>query len=111
MISPLKLLPDWLRQVVVVLLLWLVVCGSIVLVVKAVESIRKSGTEAGIQQEQVRTQDTILQRVEQARETAEQIDREADAGNGSLLYHQCLRSARTPANCERFLSAGSPDKH
>lgn len=44
-----------------------------------------------------------LDRVEQGQETRDAIEREAADGSGSMLYDQCVRSARTPANCERFL--------
>lgn len=60
-------------------------------------------TETGRQLEQATAMAETLDRVEQGQETRDAIEREADDGAGSLLYDQCLRSARTPANCERFL--------
>jgi hypothetical protein len=47
-----------------------------------------------------------LERVETGNATREEIIREVDRGNGDVLYAQCLRTARTPANCERFLLTG-----
>jgi membrane protein implicated in regulation of membrane protease activity len=43
-----------------------------------------------------------IERTETANEAREEIGRH-DAAGDRLRYDQCLRSARTPANCERFL--------
>lgn len=57
--------------------------------------------------EQRETQLTeIIQRTETANETREVIQSEVRAGAGDNLHAQCLRTARTPANCKRFLPSG-----
>jgi membrane protein implicated in regulation of membrane protease activity len=43
-----------------------------------------------------------IERTETANEAREEIGRH-DAAGDRLRYDQCLRTARTPANCERFL--------
>lgn len=44
-----------------------------------------------------------LNRTEQGNAAREEVRREVDAGSGSAVYTQCLRTARTPENCLRFL--------
>ena len=46
-----------------------------------------------------------ITRTETANEAREEIGRH-DAAGDRLRYDQCLRTARTPANCERFLPDG-----
>jgi hypothetical protein len=49
-----------------------------------------------------------IERTEQANDTRTEV-REAlarDDGRSRAVYDQCLRTARTPANCERFLPSG-----
>lgn len=51
-----------------------------------------------------------IQRTETANEVRDEMARPGAAGD-RLRYDQCLRTARTPANCERFLSGGqAPDR-
>lgn len=50
-----------------------------------------------------------LERTETANEAREEIERPGDAGD-RLRYDQCLRTARTPANCQRFLPGGQADQ-
>ena len=45
----------------------------------------------------------VLERVEIGNATREEVERDVGAGNGTVLYEQCLRTARTPANCQRFM--------
>lgn len=49
-----------------------------------------------------------IERTEKANETREEINRPGPAGD-RLRYDQCLRTARTPANCQRFLPVGQAD--
>lgn len=44
-----------------------------------------------------------IERTEQGNEARTEIEADVSRGGGSVLYEQCLRTARTPANCERFL--------
>lgn len=50
-----------------------------------------------------------IERTEQGNEAREEIKRDVDRGGGTVLYEQCLRTARTPANCERFLRSVETD--
>ena len=48
---------------------------------------------------------TTLERTEQGNEAREEIWQAGPAGD-RLRYDQCVRTARTPANCQRFLPGG-----
>jgi hypothetical protein len=50
-----------------------------------------------------------IERTETANEAREEIAR-PDAAGDRLRYDQCLRTARTPANCQRFLPGGQTDQ-
>lgn len=73
------------------------------------DDIAKDNQEVGaaIQREQD-LQETV-RRVEEADDVRNEVSAEAAVGRGNRLYAQCLRTARTPANCERFLSGGQAD--
>lgn len=76
-----------------------------------VEEAATEGHKAGATQQREETLITTIERAEQANETREVIKGELRAGNGDALYAQCLRTARTPANCKRFLSGSeTPDR-
>lgn len=47
-----------------------------------------------------------IKRVEEANEAREEVRNPA----GSARYDECLRTARTPENCVRFLSGGETDQ-
>lgn len=98
--------PKWGKYVAVAVIL----LGSALLVLTKIENIRSDGVATGVNQEQSKNIAVTLERVELSREVTDEIRKEADTGNGSLLYAQCLRSARTPANCKRFLPVGSETK-
>jgi hypothetical protein len=51
-----------------------------------------------------------IERTEQGNEAREEIKRDVDRGGGAVLYEQCLRTARTPANCGRFLPERQTDQ-
>jgi hypothetical protein len=58
--------------------------------------------EKGATVERAERAEQTIQNVETANEAREEIDRPDDAG-GRVRFCQCLRTARTPANCERLL--------
>lgn len=69
------------------------------------------GLEKGAQQQRETDLIETIQRTETANETREVIQSEVRAGAGGHLYDQCVRTARTPANCQRFLPRGeAPDR-
>jgi type III secretory pathway component EscV len=94
--------------------LWVYVCiakllalGAVVLwhrreVSDAEEAGKTSGAAAEREEQLVE----IINRTETANETREDIQREVRDGTGRDLYNQCLRTARTTTNCERFLPSG-----
>lgn len=94
---------------------FLAVCAVILLLMvalaKTLQHFQEDGHQAGIQEHQSKTQAEIIKQVEQAHAVEQQIEREADAGRGQLLYDVCLQSARTPENCKRFLPAGQTAQH
>lgn len=99
MINPWSLLPKWGKFTTI----GLVLLGSILMILSKINTVHENGVSLGVNQERAITATTTLERVELSREVTEEIRKEAATGNGSLLYAQCLRSARTPANCQRFL--------
>jgi cytoskeletal protein RodZ len=60
---------------------------------------RKEGATAQRETDLIET----IDRTEQSNETRHVIEGEVRSGAGSNLYDQCLRTARTPANCQRFM--------
>lgn len=63
----------------------------------------KSNQQIGRTEERLETTTEVLERTEQGNATRTEIERDVVRGSGDVLYQQCLRTARTPANCERFL--------
>jgi len=61
---------------------------------------------AAIQRESDLTE--TLNRTEQAHAAREEIRAPGNAGDRAR-YDQCVRSARTPANCQRYMPVDSPD--
>lgn len=53
-----------------------------------------------------------LERTEQGNEARDTITRDLETNDGRscAVYNQCLRTARTPANCERFLPERQADQ-
>lgn len=52
---------------------------------------------------------TRTEQANEARNTIEQ-DLQRDDGRSCAVYRQCLRTARTPGNCERFLPERQADQ-
>lgn len=76
------------------------------------ENVVENAKEAGAVVQREGDLRETLDRTEQANE-ARQAIREAiisGAGPDPVLYDQCLRTARTPANCERFLPRSEADQ-
>lgn len=63
--------------------------------------------EAGALNERNTQLERTITRAGTAKETRDAIERDIDAGGSDELYAQCMRSARTPANCQRFLPGRS----
>lgn len=71
----------------------------------AVSDAGKRGEERGAVQQTAKNLEETVKRVETANEAREEIRND----RGNARYDQCLRTARTPANCERFLRVRKPD--
>lgn len=84
--------------------------GLYVWFTSAINSAASEGREQGRQEQREETRTTIIERAETANEIREEIGSEVRAGSGDGLYAQCLRTARTPANCQRFVPRESADK-
>lgn len=65
----------------------------------------RNNQQIGATAEREKNTTEVLQRTETANEVREQTTRylRIDDGRSDVAYRQCLRSARTPANCERLL--------
>jgi len=64
-----------------------------------VSDARNDGVKAGVTAERAETQEKALENVQTANETRAAVrDQRSRAA-----YDECVRSARNPANCERFL--------
>ena len=70
---------------------------------RQVSEAASEGREKGAQQQREADLTETIERVETANETRQAIESEVRNGSGDALYRQCLRTARTPANCERLL--------
>lgn len=65
---------------------------------------------AAIEREGALTETLIrTEQANEARNTIEQ-DLQRDDGRSCAVYRQCLRTARTPGNCERFLPERQADQ-
>lgn len=64
------------------------------------------GRKAGATEQRESDLTETITRTEQANETREVIQGEVRSGTGGNLYAQCVRTARTPAHCQRFLPSG-----
>lgn len=88
--------------------LWLVIAFVLLLVAAAIWWTRSEEADDKANQEigaTVQREDDLretLERTETGNEAREAIEQSGPAGD-QRRYDQCVRSARTPANCQRFL--------
>lgn len=92
-------IPRWLWAILVAAV---VLIGGILWAQHAENKDDARNQEIGASIERERALEETVKQVEKANEVREEITRKDDAG-ARLRYEQCLRSARTPANCERLL--------
>lgn len=77
----------------------LLIGGAVWWFTDTVDDARKEGVKEGVTTERVEAQGKVIENVQTANET-----RAAASDPGSCVaYRECLRSARTPANCVRYL--------
>lgn len=62
--------------------------------------------EKGKTEQTVENLEETVNRVDQANEARDTIR----VDNGNARFDQCMRTARTPANCQRFLPSGEAPK-
>lgn len=69
------------------------------------EAATEGRKEGATQQRETDLIETI-NRTETANETRQVIESEVRTGSGDTLYRECVRTARTPANCVRYVPGG-----
>lgn len=98
-----KTAPQWVRTTVLGVLFLVLILVCMLALSRWVDDVRLDAVEQGQLKEREAATGIIIKNVEAARDVEVEIKAEASAGSGDNLYAQCLRSARTPANCKRFL--------
>lgn len=66
----------------------------------------RASREIGVLTERDRVSTEVIKNVRNATEARDQVRNDIDGAR----YNQCMRTARTPANCERFLPARQADQ-
>lgn len=69
----------------------------------AIDDAASDGRTEGAQMQHEADLRETIKRVEQANDTRQTIETEVRSGGGPDAYAQCLRTARTPENCQRFM--------
>lgn len=96
------------------------ICGALLLLTvllaflalfSKLEKQEEAAFEHGQAEVRVEAAETVIKNVEIANDVEQELKAEAVIGSGSALYAQCVRSARTPANCQRFLPSGQKTEH
>lgn len=64
---------------------------------------RKEAREDGRKDAETEQQAKVIETTEKVNDAREQAAQDIRAGGSSELYANCLRSARNPENCKRFL--------
>lgn len=100
-------LPRWAATLILIALAIAVLAVGTAAVVSAVNRHDAAQQAAGAATQRADDQAEVIIRTENANAAREEI---RDPRN-SAAYDQCLRSARTPANCQRFLRDLPPDQH
>lgn len=97
-------LPRWVWAVAAVAL---VIGGGLLWAKLAEDADDKRNVEIGrtIEREEALTE--TIERVQEAQDVREEV--RAAGPVSRVAYDQCVRTARTPANCARLLPAGSED--
>lgn len=92
---------------------WAYICLGAVLALVAVWAWHNArlddAREAGQKEQREEQLTEIINRAEEADDVRETVQEEIRSGGSNELYARCLRTARTPANCERFLPRGEAD--
>lgn len=88
--------------------LWLVIAVALavlvyVMLVRLEVADDTANQEIGRTTERVEALEETVTRVEEADDVREAVQADVRAGGSERLYAQCLRSARAPENCQRFL--------
>jgi hypothetical protein len=86
----------------------LILLAAYVYLTRAEEADDRANQEIGATVEREKNLNETVERVKEANDVREEVNRNDDVG-AELRYRQCLRSARTPANCERFLPQRQAD--
>lgn len=100
-------LPRWASTLILITLAIAVLAGGGAALISAVNRHDAAQRAAGADSQRADDQSAIIIRTENANAAREDV---RDPRNRAA-YDQCLRSARTPANCQRFLPDLPPDQH
>lgn len=101
-----KTAPQWVRTMALGVLFLVLILICMLALSRWVDDVRLDAVEQGQIKEREAATGIIIKKVEEANDAKQEIQAELNTGYGNELHAQCLRSARTPANCKRFL----PDK-
>jgi hypothetical protein len=96
--------PQWVRTMIFGGLFLLVIAGLVISFSGWIGGVRDKATIQGKIQEREAATGIVIRNVEAAQDAKQEIETEIITGHGDNLYAQCVRSARTPENCKRFLS-------
>lgn len=96
-------LPGWARLAMGIGGILVVLVLASTLLVKSVDKVSDKGREMGATAERAVIQETVINNVEKSRDASILIEQQTARGTGLELHAQCLRSAKAPENCKRFL--------
>lgn len=99
-------LPKWVRFAGVALLAAALLLGLWIWFGAREEADDKANQSIGATVQREGDLREILNRTEQANAARDEVDDD----RGTARYDQCLRTARTPENCQRFLPRSSADQ-
>lgn len=97
------LLPRWAWIAIGVGLVLAALAWAVVAVLDGLRDDRATAHDAGRTTQQAEDLKGVITSVEEANEVRSKVEAEARDGRGQHLYDECVRSARNPKNCQRFL--------
>lgn len=77
----------------------LLIGGAVLWFTDTVDDAHDAGVKQGVATERVEAQAEVIKNVEKANETRAAVN----DPRSRAAYDECLRSARNPANCQRFM--------
>lgn len=102
-------LPSLVRYTIGVLSAFCAVLALFLFFMSKLKDMRDEAFAQGQTQVREQASAAVIENVETSHEIRRQFDLEAARGSSDVIYANCVRSARTPENCQRFLPRGSED--